>query len=94
MSSRSRNRAIVGFGSQASAGTSGSSRNQRSQENEEDGSARVISDNTDMLINSALRYVLMQENHNKPVARIDIQKFLTEHHMVDKAALNLIMDEV
>lgn len=98
--SGARNRAIVGFGSQAEAGSSssggtGSSRNRRNQNgtaNEDE--ELVISESTEILINTAIRYVLFYENQNKPIARADVNKFLTEHHLVDRATFNLIMKEV
>lgn len=92
--SGARNRAIVGFGSQADAGT-GSSRNRRNQNgNANEDEELDISDSTEILINTAIRYVLFYENQNKPIARADVNKFLTENHMVDRPTFNLIMKEV
>ena len=67
---------------------------QHNNDKQEDTNELVIPKETDILICTAMRYVLMHESDKKPISRFDIQKFLTEHHIVDKTMLVLIMQEV
>lgn len=54
----------------------------------------VISNETNLLIDTAVRYILLQPNREKTIAKVDIQKFITEQHTVSKREFTLIMNEV
>lgn len=100
-----RNRAIIGYGSQAEVGTgssgsaSGRRRRGRGGEEDEDGGEEggnsnlgMSASDLDVLVGTALRYVLM--NQHNTIQRIEISKYLAEDHTVSKAAFVAIMKEV
>ena len=95
--SRSLRRAIVDFNEDEagpSVATNATARRRGRIDSEAEEEEGEVSAETDLLINTAVRYVLLHQMGHKQVQRTDINKLLTEHHTVSKKTLATIMNEV
>ena len=99
MKSRSnRNRAIVNFSTQESVASTSSTLKRKKGNNvaasTEDESTPDITNNIDMLINTSIRYILLQDYNVKPIFKADLSKLLTYQHTISKNDLDVIYKEV
>ncbi|KAJ6220156.1 hypothetical protein RDWZM_005968 [Blomia tropicalis] len=98
MKSRSnRNRAIVNFSTQESVASTSSTLKRKKGNNvaasTEDESTPDITNNIDMLINTSIRYILLQDYNVKPIFKADLSKLLTYQHTISKNDLDVIYKE-
>lgn len=86
MSNRSKGRAIVSFDSQPLSANQSVPVTQPNETN--------LSDELELLVSNCVRYILLREYNKTLIKQTDINKYLSECHMINRNDFNNIMIEV